>query len=175
MTDPIIPPVDGVKPDAPADAPEVKAPTAEDIAKLNAALDKERDLRKAAEKSVKDFDTQRRAAMTEAERAVAEAEERGRLTAVTAYGQRLARTEYIAEAARRNPGFDAAGVLEDINVAKFIGEDGEPDSKAIAASVARLVPASGAVHQSTDVGQGPRGTAAVPDMNTFIRKATGRA
>lgn len=119
----------------------------------------------------------RKAAMTESERAVAEAEERGRKAAVTAYGERLARTEFIAEAAKRNGGFDASAILEDLNLARYIGEDGEPDSKAIAAAVGRLIPEvnasspqppsfDGGARQSAPAGQ---------DMSQLIRAAAGRA
>lgn len=124
---------------------------------------------KATQKELADF---RKASMTEAERAVAEAEERGRMTAVTTYGQRLARTTYIAEAAKRNPTYDAGAVFDDLNLAKFLGEDGEPDSKAIAASVQRLIPAVDAGPPSFDGGArksaGPAG-----DMNTLIRRQAG--
>jgi hypothetical protein len=155
---------------------ETPAPTADDIKKLTAALEKERDLRKRYETSAKEAENARKASMTESERAVAEAEERGRLTAVTAYGQRLARTQYEAEAARRNPAYNVADVLDDLNLAKFLGEDGEPDSKAIAASVARLVPEADTAPRYGNADQGPRANPATgPDMNSFIRKATGRA
>jgi hypothetical protein len=154
---------------------ETPAPTADDIKKLTAALEKERDLRKRYETSAKEAENARKASMTESERAVAEAEERGRLTAVTAYGQRLARTQYEAEAARRNPAYNVADVLDDLNLAKFLGEDGEPDGKAIAASVARLVPEAGPPRFGA-ADQGPRSNPTTgPDMNSFIRKATGRA
>jgi hypothetical protein len=102
----------------------------------------------------------------------------GRQTAVATYGQRLARTEYIAEAAKRNPGYDVQAVLDDINLARFIGDDGEPDSKAIAASVARLVPEATAAGpaQPPAFDGGARTTApAGPDMNRLIRQAAGRA
>jgi len=139
-------PTPGVTPDpVPEPAPtsagdDPKPPTAEDIAKLTAALDKEREARKKAEKDARDALTQARVGMAEDQRKLIEAEEKGRTDAVKAFGERLARTSWIAEAARRNPSYDAASALEDLNVAKFIGDDGEPDAKAIAASVARLVP-----------------------------------
>lgn len=119
----------------------------------------------------------RKAAMSESERAVAEAEERGRMAAVASYGERLARTEFVAEAAKRNPGFDAAAVLDDLNLARYIGEDGEPDSKAITAAVGRLIPEGGsAAPQPPSFDGGARRTAPVAaDMNTFIRQAAGRA
>jgi hypothetical protein len=115
--------------------------------------------------------------MTEAERAVAEAEERGRTAALTSFGQRLARTEFIAEAAKRNPGFDATSILDDLNLARYIGEDGEPDSKAIAKAAQRLIPeanAGGPQPPSFDGGSrqaAPSGAS----MTDLIRQAAGRA
>ena len=44
----------------------------------------------------KEFEKQQQASMTEAERAVAEAETRGRTAAASEYGTRLARTEFDA-------------------------------------------------------------------------------
>src|SRR5919205_3906056 len=78
--------------------------------------------------------------MTEAERAVAEAEQRGRAAVLEQFGQKLVRSAFVAEAARRNPAFDAESVLDDLNLARYVDESGDPDSKAIAAAVARLVP-----------------------------------
>ena len=119
----------------------------------------------------------RKAAMSESERAVAEAEERGRMSAVTAYGERLARTEFIAEAARRNPGFDAAAVLDDLNLGRYIGEDGEPDSKAITAAVGRLVPEGSTGPTPPPSFDGGTRQAATPgaSMTQLIRQAAGRA
>lgn len=163
----------------PAAQPEVEAKPEEstDSTDWKAEARKWEQRAKENKAAAAEFEKARKAAMTESERAVAEAEERGRMSAVTAYGERLARTEWMAEAARRNPGYDAAGALEDLNVAKFIGDDGEPNAKAIAASVARLVPEGftgptpppsfdGGTRQPAPVGA---------DMNMFIRKATGRA
>jgi hypothetical protein len=82
----------------------------------------------------------RKASLTEAEQAVLEAEQRGRMSVLADFGQKLARSAFVAEAAKRNPGYDADAVLDDINLARYIGEDGEPDAKAIAAAVTRLVP-----------------------------------
>jgi predicted secreted protein len=152
---------------------EAPAPTAEDIAKLQKALDKERELRKTYEGAAKEAENQRKASMTDAERAVAEAEARGRSSAMSEYGQRLVRSDFVAEAARRNPEYDAAGVLDDLNLARFLTEDGEPDSKAIAKAVERLVPAAGPRFGNAD--QGPRGGSPVADFNQELRRAAGRA
>lgn len=116
-----------------------------------------------------------RASMTEAEKAVAEAEERGRTSARTEYGQRLVKSDFTAAAARRNSGYDATAILDDLNLARYIGEDGEPDQKAIEQAVTRLIPegtGAGAVPMDLGVKQ----TATAPQgMTTLIRKAAGRA
>lgn len=138
-------------------------PTQQDIDRLNAALAKERDLRRNLEK-------QQRASMTEAERALAEAETRGRTAAITDFGKRIARTEFDAIAARRNPDFDTASALEFVDLGKFVGEDGEPDTKAIKAAVERLVPER---TQAATFDGGARSTATSTDMNTLIRRAAG--
>jgi len=119
----------------------------------------------------------RKAAMSESERAVAEAEERGRMAVRTEYAQRLARAEFIAEAAKRNPGYDTAAILDDLNLARYIGEDGEPDSKALAAAVQRLIPEANAgarVPPSFDGGT-RQSTAPGASMTQLIRQAAGRA
>lgn len=162
-------PTEDAKPDA--------AETQQDSTDWKAEARKWEQRAKDNQKAAKEYEAQRKAAMTEAERAVAEAEERGRMAAVATYGQRLARTEWIAEAARRNPDFDAATALEDINLAKFIGEDGEPDVKAIKASVGRWVqerPDGPTPPPSFD--GGTRSTARTgPSMSDIIRQAAGRA
>jgi predicted secreted protein len=176
MTDPTPAGTDpGTNP--PAAQGDPKPPTAEDIANLTKALEKERELRKAREKDLSEFRSQQRQSMTDAERALAEAREQAAAEVRTQYGARLARTEYIAEAAKRNPGYDVAAVLDDINLARFIGDDGEPDSKAIAASVARLVPEATAAGPAgpPSFDGGARTTApAGPDMNRLMRQAVGR-
>jgi len=141
MPDNDTPPADGATPDAtPESTPAPASVTAEDVAKLQAALDKEREIRKAAEKRAKDYEAEQRAKLTDSERAVAEAKEAGRLEAVQAYGTRLAATEFRAAAAARNPGYDVSKALAYLNLGTFVDEHGEPNGKAIEAAVADLVP-----------------------------------
>lgn len=121
-----------------------------------------------------EFDKQRKAAMTEAERAVAEAEERGRTTAATEFGKELAQTQFDALAGRRNPDFDTAKALEFVDLGKFLGDDGRPDAKAIAAAVERLVPAPADGPPSFDGGTRTPAPAQ-QGMSGLIRKAAGRA
>jgi hypothetical protein len=75
--------------------------------------------------------------MTEAEKIAAEAEQRGRSAALAEVGQRLVRAEFAA----RSAGRIGADVLDDLNLAKFLTEDGDVDTTAIDKAVARLAPA----------------------------------
>jgi hypothetical protein len=121
----------------------------------------------------KELEKAQQATMTEAERALSEAEARGRTAAASEFGKRLARTEFDAVAGRRNPDFDTKSALEFVDLSRFLDEDGEPDPKAIKQAVERLVPepAGGASFDG-----GARTTAAKGgDMNSIIRKAAGRA
>lgn len=128
--------------EATTEAPEAAGKTfTEDYVKeLRAEAAKHRT---EAKKWQTEVDKVRQSSLTEAERAVVEAEQRGRASVLAEFGQKLARSAFVAEAARRNPGYDAAAVLDDLNLARYIGDDGEPDSKAITAAVERLVPSAG--------------------------------
>ena len=162
-------------------APEPTPPAKDDDKPLGEAgeraLAQERDARKAAEKELKslrkEIDEIRQSSMSEAEKQVAEAEARGRAEAQTHFGSRLVRSEFVAAAAKRNPGFDAAAVLDDLNLTKFVNDDGEPDAKAIASAVERLIPAENGLPSFDGGSRTPAATAT--GMNGLIRKATGRA
>lgn len=108
----------------------------EDRAKGNADAVKERDALKT------ELEQFRQSTMSEQEKllakAVQEAEAKGRGDALGAVGQRLVRAEFRALAAGGIPDLD--GVLDDLNLSKFVGADGEPDTKAIEAAVKRLTP-----------------------------------
>lgn len=112
----------------------------------------------------------RKAQMTEAERAIADAEKRGAQTAAQQYAQRLVRSEFTALARGRNPEYDVAAVLDDLNLARYVSEDGEPDGKALAAAVDRLVPAPERNPRPTgNADLGSRGSDRPHDMNALIR------
>jgi len=144
---------------------------AEYVAKLRKEAAKYRTDAKAA---AAELEKVRTSSMSESEKAVAEAESRGRSAAASDFGKRLAKTEFDAIAGRRNPDFDTASALEWVDLSRFVGEDGEPDTKAIKAAVERLVPAPAGGTPSFD--GGARTTAPAPaGMNGLIRKATGRA
>lgn len=158
-------------PDAPKD--QQSPATGDDLGEPGKkALESERTRAKDAEKRAKtaerELEQHRQASMSESEKAVAEAEKRGEQKAAQQWSQRLVRSDFVAAASRRNPEFDAASVLDDLNLSRFVGDDGEPDGKAIAAAVDRLVPAAGGRTPSFD--GGARTTApASAGMNSLIR------
>lgn len=112
-----------------------------------------------------EYEKQRKAAMTEAERAIAEAEERGRTAAVTDFGKRLATAEIRATAA--DAGADLAGVFEYLDLTRFVDENGEPNTKAIKTFVDGLpLKEAGKRSPRPDMNQGRQtgGTASTADQ-----------
>lgn len=81
----------------------------------------------------RELEKQQQAAMTDAERAVVEAEERGRTAAALDYGKRLATAEI--RAAALDTGRDLTGVFDYLDLTRFLNDGGEPDDKAIKAFV----------------------------------------
>ncbi len=117
-----------------------------------------------------ELEKQQRASMTEHERAVADAEKRGAQSAAQQFSQRLVRAEFSQLARGRNPGYDVAVVLDDLNLARYITDDGEPDIKALTAAVERIVPVP--EHNPRPTGNadlGARDSGRPQDMNALIR------
>lgn len=112
----------------------------------------------------------RQANMSEAEKAIDEARAAARAETVKEFGKRLARTELTAAAARRNAEFDTSA-LDYVDLSQFIGDDGEPDTKAISAAVERLIPARNGAPSFDGGSRQP--APATGDMNSIIRKAAG--
>lgn len=127
--------------------------------------------RTEAKSATAELEKQRQASMSEAEKAVAEAEARGRSAAASEYGKRLATSEIRATAA--TAGADLNGVFDYLDLGRFVGEDGEPDAKAIEAFVAGL-PKKDPGTPSFDGGSRTP-PPAQQSMSGLIRKAAGRA
>lgn len=112
------------------------------------------------------------AAQSAEERALAEAEQRGRTAALAAATPRLVAAELRAAAAGRVDKSALDGFLAYADLSKFVGDDGEPDTKAIEAVVKTLAPQT----KPTDFDGGARTTATKPnDMNQLIREKAGLA
>lgn len=78
----------------------------------------------------------RQAQMTEQEKAVADAEARGRTAAAGEYGRQLAQARF--EAAAATAGVQLGDAAEYIDIGRFVGDDGQVDSEAIQTAVTRL-------------------------------------
>jgi hypothetical protein len=113
------------------------------------------------------------AAMSDQEKLVAEAEQRGRSAALTATGTRLAKAEFRAAAAGKVQAEALDGFLEYADLKRFVDDDGEPDAKAISAAIKKLA-GNGAGAINTNYDGGARSSADKPtDMNSLIRRAAG--
>lgn len=170
------PPADGDQtPPVNANPDPPKAVTAEDLARVQSALEKERGLHKQVKQQLTEFQQQQRAAMDDGERKLLEAREAAAAEVRAQYGSRIAQTEFRAAAAARNAGYDVEKALKYVNLASFLGEDGEPDAKAIKAAVADLIPeASEEAPPSFDGGTRTAASSG-PTMTQLIRQAAGRA
>lgn len=105
----------------------------------------------------KELETIRESQLSETEKAVKEAEARGAATAASQFGQKIAAAELKAALAGLIP--DPAGVIEDLNLAKFVTDTGDVDADAVAAlreKYALLAPAKNAPAPNLHQGrQGP--------------------
>jgi DNA-binding phage protein len=133
------------------------------------ALAEERRARKAAEKELESL---RKTAMTDQERAIADAKTAALADATRAAGPRLVRAELRAAAAEAGLPKDALdGFLEYADLRRFLTDDGEPDGKQIAAAVKRL--GGNAAGGASYDGGARGGTARPQNMSDLIRQKAG--
>lgn len=109
------------------------------------ALDNERAARKAAEKTARDQAKRiadlEAATQSETERAIAEAKDEGKAEARKDFAPRLVRAEFRAASAGRLDADRLGDLLEDIDLSRFLDEDGEVDAKKVAKKVDAWAPA----------------------------------
>ncbi len=149
-------------PDAPAPEPEGTPDTGVDLAaeveKWKAQARKHEDRAKANAAAAKELEQVRQASMSDLEKAVAVARTEATTEALRTVGARLVDAEVRVAAAGRSVDVDA--LLEGLDRSRFVGDDGEPDRKAIAAWVDRIAPppaeGAGRPPGSPDLGQGVR-------------------
>lgn len=166
--------------DPSTDAPETEQPDLGDGGKR--ALDEERKSRRAAERELKSLQARlaeiEQQSMSATEKAIAEAKAAGRKEALSTANDRLVRAEVRAAAAGKlaDPG-DAAALLGDLN--QYVGDDGEPDTKAISKAIDDLVKSKPYLRAAAlnvgdpDAGSRPSSNGS-SDMNALIRNAFGR-
>lgn len=116
------------------------------------------------------YDALAAASRTDQERVAAEAQEQGFNAAMSKAVPRLVRAEFRAAAAGRLTGDQLDALVEDLDLTKYVDDDGEPDLAKIARKVDAVAPKAPA----PSFGQGNRG--APPkgqNMNDLIRKQAG--
>lgn len=131
-TPPETPPADPPT-DPPADPSPDKGgagtdPVAE-AEKWKALARKHEDRAKANANAAKELEELKAAQMSETEKAVAEAEKRGRTAATSEFGERLAAAEI--KAALTGVVTDPAAIVEDLNLGRYVTDDGQVDTEAI--------------------------------------------
>lgn len=136
---------------------------------LKKALDAERKARREAEKQLTAIQRQ---SMTDLDRAVAEAADKARREVQIEYGAMLVDSELRRAASDRPVNVDA--LLEGVDRARFITDDGRPDTAAIAAWMDRVAPKPDPAQQYNtgfpDLGQGARnGGIALGDDDALTR------
>jgi|SRR5690606_23638534 len=103
----------------------------------------------------RELDKLRRQAMTEQERAVAEARDTGRAEAMREMAGRLVDAEIRSAASGRPLNVDA--LIANVDRSRFLTEDGEVDRDAIVSWLNELAPAQETPRRAADLGQGARG------------------
>jgi hypothetical protein len=112
----------------------------------------------------------RQAGLSEQEKAVSVAKAEGHAEALRAAAPRMVRAELRAAAAESGVAkYALDGFLEYADLSKFVGDDGEPDSKAIAAAMKKLGGGKPADFDGGARTTAPKGA----DMNSLIRHAAG--
>lgn len=159
----------------PTETPATDDPAAE-LAKWKALAKKHEDRARANASAATELERVRQESMSETERAVAAARAEGVAEATRALGARLVSAEVRAAAAGR-PEAQVDSLLEGMDATKFLGDDGEPDVRAIKAWVGKTLPAApeGTPTSSPfpDLGQGARtGAASSPqaDLADFLQR-----
>lgn len=87
---------------------------------------------------------------------------------------RVVRAEFRAEAKGVLSSDQLDALLEDIDLSRYVDDDGEPDTAKISAKIAKFAPAPEPERRFPDLGAGNRGGAArAVNMNDIIRRAAG--
>lgn len=160
-------------PDAPAaetatteTTTEQKVETTEKLTpppELQAIIDKERTNAKEAEKARKALEKEladlRQQSMTDTEKAIEQARSESRAAALAEVGGKVARAEIRAAAVGRLDQAALDVLIDGLNLAKFLDEDGEVDTAKVAAFVDGIAPKADEEEKPAgfpDLGQGAR-------------------
>lgn len=136
--------------------------------KWKAAARKHEERAKANAKATQELEKLKAAQMSEAERAVAEAEQRGRQAAMADVAHKLAAAEIRAALTGIVP--DPGQIVEDLNLAKYVTDTGDVDSDAVASLRSKFEGLAGSTKPGAASGGrgdgGPRGSSTQPSQLT---------
>lgn len=118
--------------------------------------------------ATKELEQLRASTQTDQEKAVTAARQEGRKEALAEVGVARAEDAIRFSVGERLPDSELDELLDHLNLAKFLTDDGNVDRKKVAAYVARITPAGKS--PVPDLGQGARGNGkSGTDMNALIR------
>ena len=130
---------------------------ASELDKWKAQARKHEERAKANAKAAQELEEFRKQSMSETEKAIEEARSAGRREALTEAGAKIAAAEIRASATGRMADEQVATLLENVNLARFVDDDGEVDREAVAAFVDGIAPPPAENQTATvDLGQGTR-------------------
>jgi len=126
--------------------------TAAELAKWKALAQKHEERAKANHSAKLELEKLQAAQMSDTEKAIAEAKAATRAEVLAEFGSSLVDAEFKAASAGLTLDLDA--LLDNLDRAKFLAEDGKPDKVRIGEFVSKLAPAKRST--ATDTGQGAR-------------------
>lgn len=128
-----------------------------DVAKWKALSRQNEDKAKANAKVSKEFETWKASQLSESEKAIEDAKSSTRAEVAKEYGEKFARTAFLAAAKGRLE--KPEEILKRVDVAQFLDDKGEPDEAAITEFLDSITPAVAPEVQPTFTGlfQGQRG------------------
>lgn len=146
--------------------PEAEMVKKADFEALKAEKDKWQNLSRETEKKFKDIGKElesfKKKNMDESEMLFHETSQKARSEAISQFGGKLVKAEFKAAAAGRMSETQLNSLLDNVNVSKFMNDDGDIDEKAISDFVDSIVPKVEDVKKPEqknlfDMGQGARG------------------
>lgn len=127
---------------------------------------------KKARDAQKELDRLKREGMSDTEAAVAAAREEAAQKVREELGGRLVEAEFRAAAANRLSPEQISALLEDLNVSRYLTDDGDVDRDRISAKVDILAPVKGDEKKpAADLGQGQRKRSQGPSIDEQIKTA----
>lgn len=137
------------------------APEADEVAKWKAMARKHEDRAKANAAAAKELEALKASAMTDQEKAVAEAAAKARAEVLAEVGGSLVESAFKVAATGRPVDIDT--MLDGLDRAKFLTDDGKPDVERIAAWIDKVAPAPTPA-KAKDLGQGARPANGLPQI-----------